>query len=250
MIEELGKLGRILDARQRCYALARRLCGLEVDSVMDCIRMICDGTILGNVELGNLYNSMIMSSFLWENLGNEKISLLTAAAQDRGEYDIVAVFMDVESGANSDIPFQPYLDPALKETPLGVRKSLARTPDFKTIMRVAKDQDHRVIRNLLDNPRLTERDVITIGAARPTSPKVIETIYYHQRWISRYSVKKVIVFNPYSPLSMAIRLSLFLNYQDLETMLNFSDLNPILLAQAKKTLDKKSLTNMEMFDVS
>lgn len=250
MIEELGKLGRIHDAKQRCYALAKRLSELEADSAIDCLRMICDGTIMGKVELANLYNSIIMSPFLWENLGAEKISMFTAEAQERNEYDIVAILMDVECETGSDIPFQPYLDPALKETPLGIRKSLARNLDFRTIMRVAKDQDHRVIRNLLDNPRLTEKDVIAIGAARPTSHRVIETIYSHQRWISRYAIKKVIVFNPYSPLSMAIRLLLFLNFQDLKAMSGFNDLNPILLNQAEKTLKKKISINMEIFNAS
>ena len=159
--------------------------------------------------------------------------------QTRSEYELVAILMDVPSEGQDEIPFQPFLDVTLRETPLGMRKALAKKPDPGLIRRIARDQDHRVIRTLLDNPRLTEMDVVKIGATRPTSRSVLEVIYNHSKWISRYSIKKVIVLNPHSPLSMALRLMTFIKLQDLEEVLQSPDLNPVLVEEARRILDKK-----------
>ena len=155
------------------------------------------------------------------------------------ELDILTILTDVPSRDREDRPRQPFLDGTLREIPLGMRKSLARKPDFRLIQRIAKDQDHRVIRQLLDNPRMTERDVIRIGSTRPTSPKVLETIYNHPRWISRYAIKKTIVFNPYAPLSLSLRLLTYLNVQDLELLSTMPELDSDLVAEARKNVNKK-----------
>jgi len=147
--------------------------------------------------------------------------------------------VDLPDEAVGDFPHQPFLDAGLKETPLGMRKALARKPDFKLIQRIARDQDHRVIRHLLDNPRLTEKDVIHIGSTRPTSPKVLEVIYDHPKWIARYSVKRVIVLSPHSPLSISLRLLTFLTTEDLEEVREALDLRETLREQAQRIITEK-----------
>ena len=60
---------------------------------------------------------------------------------------------------------------------LGERKSLARTHDRSLIQRVVRDPHPDVIRILLDNPSLTEPDVVRICASRPCDPQVLQTVY-------------------------------------------------------------------------
>jgi hypothetical protein len=176
-------------------------------------------------------------------LGAKKMSELVGEAQARAEYGVAATLVDIPEESTRDLPFQPFLDGGLKETSLGMRKAMARKPDFKLIQRIARDQDHRVIRNLLDNPRLTERDVIHIGSTRPTSRKVIEVIYEHPKWMARYSVKKVIVLSPYSPLSLAMRLLIFMTLEDLEEARKTHDLSPILREQAQRIMQERTRLN-------
>ena len=108
------------------------------------------------------------------------------------------------------------------------------------MQRIAKDQDHRVIEHLLNNPRMTESEVIKIGSTRPTSPRVLETIAKHPRWSCRYRVKKTIVFNPYTPLSLALRLLAYMSFQDLELLCSLSEVSEVLLTEAEKLLQKKA----------
>jgi hypothetical protein len=229
----------IRDARQRGFALATRLGELHDELVVYVLKLIRERALQGQEDFRLLYNSLMVSGAFAEVFGVERLSALVEVLQGRQEHELVAMLMDVPPEGKNEIPFQPFLDVNLRETPLGMRKELARRPDFKLIKRIARDQDHRVIRNLLDNPRLTEMDVVRIASTRPTSHRVLEAIYNHTRWISRYTVKKVIVLNPYSPLSMAMRLLTFMNLQDLEEVLQSPDLNPVLLDEARRILEKK-----------
>jgi hypothetical protein len=232
-------LAGISDARQRSFSLADRLQRFEDDLVVYCLRTIRERSLIGEPDCQLLYNSLMVSGTFSEVFDHARLSLLIEALQSSQEYELVAILMDVPPEGREETPFQPYLDVQLREVPLGMRKSLARKPDFKLIKRIARDQDHRVIRHLLDNPRLTEMDVVRIGSTRPTSHKVIETIYSHPRWIVRYSIKKVIVMNPYSPLAMSMRLLTYMNMQDLQEIVESPNLSSVLVREARRILGKK-----------
>lgn len=246
--ELVATLSRIADMRQRSYALAMRLNELDIDNALEVLELIRGRAFQGDDDFRRLHNSLLVSGTLVQVMGQEKIGALVDAAQARLAFDLVAFLMDLPQDPIAAAHHQPFLDGGLREVPLGMRKSLARKPDFKLMQRIARDQDHRVIEHLLNNPRLTEKDVIRIGATRPTSPKVLEAIYNHPRWITRYAVKKVIVFNPYSPLSIAMKLLAYLRVNDLEDLCDSHDLSGDLLAQAQKALEQK--TRLELPEIS
>ncbi|AFM25550.1 hypothetical protein [Desulfomonile tiedjei] len=233
-------LSRISDARQRSFSLADRLRRFEDDLIVYCLRTIRERSLMGEPDCQLLYNSLMVSGTFSEVFDQVRLSAIVESLQSSQEYELVAILMDVPPEGQDESPFQPYLDVRLREVPLGMRKSLARKPDFKLIKRIARDQDHRVIRHLLDNPRLTEMDVVQIGSTRPTSPKVIETIYNHPRWINRYSIKKVIVMNPSSPLAMSMRLLTYMNLQDLQEIVESPNLPSVLVREAIRILGKKN----------
>lgn len=234
------RLSRISDVRQRSYALAERLKEVENELAVDVLGVIWERVLKSDEDFVRLYNGLIVTGILAAILGSGRMSQLVDEAQLRGEYSLVAILLDLPHEGSREIPHQPFLDGALKETPLGMRKALARRPDFRLIQRIARDQDHRVIRQLLDNPRLTEKDVVMIGATRPTSPKVLAAIYDHPKWISRYSVKKVVVLSPYSPLSLALRLLAFMSLEDLEQVRVSPELHEVVQQQAERIIEQKN----------
>jgi hypothetical protein len=240
LLEIVATLSKVADARQRGYALAERLNLLGADLIIDAIKIIRERALQGDEDCLRLYNALTVQGPLTETLDNDKLTQVADIAHQRGEFDVVAILRDIPSDREYDRPHQPFLDAGLKEIPIGARKSLARKPDFKLMQRIAKDQDHRVIEHLLNNPRMTESEVIKIGSTRPTSPKVLAVISQHRRWINRYRVKKTIVFNPYAPLSLALRLLTYLSVPDLELLCNMAEVNEVILAEAQKLLLKKS----------
>lgn len=241
----LARLSAIRDIKQRSYAVADRLRPLSNDEVIGIIRLIRDRALSGHEDYMLVYNGLMVSGALARVMGPARMSELVEAAQRLCEYEVVSLLMDLPAEGTDERDSQPYLDPGLRDVPLGMRKTLARKLDFRMIKRIARDQDPRVIKILLNNPRLTEAEVVRIAATRPTSPRVIEEIYGHPRWISRYTVKKVIVLNPHTPLSIALRLLTFLLVQDLEEVCSSTDLHPVLLEHARRIVARKSAHTTE-----
>jgi hypothetical protein len=125
---------------------------------------------------------------------------------------------------------------AAMEAPLGTRKAAARGTDRDTLDRLMRDRNPQVIRLLLNNPRMRERDVVTLSAIRPTSPAVLEEVARHRKWSSCYAVRKALSCNPYTPHPIAERLMATLFKQDLRFIAGTSVLPKRVRQEARRLL--------------
>ena len=126
--------------------------------------------------------------------------------------------------------------PAQDYVPLGVRKSMARRFDPKTLENLLTDQNPAVIRHVLNNPRSTEEMIMKSASLRPTSPEVLEEIFNHEKWGSRYRIRKSLVFNPYSPPRISHALLPLLLMQDLMDVSLSRVLHPNLYRASKRVI--------------
>lgn len=157
---------------------------------------------------------------------------LYAAARDGGYREVAARFLGDRRPPNAQAPEDnPHLDLAP-----GIRTSAARARDRLLLDRLLHDRDPRVIRALLDNPRLVERDAIAVAAQRPTAPEVLEAVAQHPRWARNYRVKKALVFNPCTPTPLARTLVRTLLRQDLLALRDTGIVSPELRAEANLML--------------
>jgi len=101
---------------------------------------------------------------------------------------------------------------------LGERKSLARRSTREQIIALARDPDPSVLRQLLLNPKLTERDVVLIAARRPTSAAAQKLVADSRRFSSSYAVRRALVLNPYTPVALATRLLPLMRRSDLRSI--------------------------------
>ncbi len=120
---------------------------------------------------------------------------------------------------------------------LGERKSLARTHDRNLIQRVVRDPHPDVVRILLDNPSLTEEDVVRICAMRPNEPGVLQAVYRHRRWVVRYRPRNAIVRNPDCPLDTALLLVPLLRPGELKEAAMASGLAPPLRLSCRSIVE-------------
>jgi hypothetical protein len=102
-----------------------------------------------------------------------------------------------------------------KPLTLGERKTLARTRRRDLILLVIRDPHPDVIAILLHNPHVTEADVVHVAARRPAVPDTLIKIAEHPRWSVRHMVKRALVWNPSTPLDVAIRLATTLRTAEL-----------------------------------
>jgi hypothetical protein len=130
---------------------------------------------------------------------------------------------------------EQYLPTARRSVTLGERKSLARRGRRDIVTALVRDPDASVIVNLLANPRLTEKDVVTVAARRPARGDVLRAIFA-SRWVCRYHVKRALVMNPYTPDDVAVRLAGALLETDLRLVAADAQLKLPVRAQARALL--------------
>lgn len=108
---------------------------------------------------------------------------------------------------------------------LGERKSLARKRDRDLLARVLRDPHPDVVRILLDNPALTEIDIVRLCARRPVASEVLTQVFRHPRWIVRYRVRLALALNPHTPEPLALQLLPHLTAHDLREVERSGDVS-------------------------
>src|SRR5207237_7983839 len=81
----------------------------------------------------------------------------------------------------------------------GERKAMARGRNADVLSRLATDHDPAVVRNLLENPRCTEREALLAASRRPARAVVLQEVFRSRKWGVNRRVRKAPAQNPYSP---------------------------------------------------
>src|SRR5437868_2209496 len=78
------------------------------------------------------------------------------------------------------------LKPTGRPLTLGERKALARTHKREDLLLLLRDPHPAVVAILLDNPHVTEADIVRVAAARPAVPESLARVAAHPRWSVRH----------------------------------------------------------------
>ncbi|HEY4105379.1 MAG TPA: hypothetical protein VGM44_15885 [Polyangiaceae bacterium] len=135
-----------------------------------------------------------------------------------------------------EIPVPDY--GAGRELTVGERKSLARSPNRRAFDKLLGDPHPLVIRQLLENPRLTEDDVVRMAARRPARREVLEAIAQNGRWLSRQRVRLTVLFNPGSPPAMTMPLLAVCARNELYEIMHSSDASSALRTAALELFER------------
>src|SRR6185369_16178692 len=126
-----------------------------------------------------------------------------------------------------------------RDLTVGERRSLARAPTRRAFDKLLSDPHPLVIRQLLDNPRLTEDDVVRIAARRPVRPEAVTAIARAERWLKRPRVRLSILLNPGSPPSVAMPLLAACTRSELVEILHGADTSKVLRGTARELLARR-----------
>ena len=194
----------------------------------------------GDILARELLVDLLQWRPLTEVLGYDKVRDLYARAMAHDEPHIGRLFLT--SAARQGLlayPGSKVENRAMIDVSLGVRKALARGRDRFKLDRLMFDLNPAVIHNLLNNPRTVELDVVRIAAQRPTNGEVLQEIFQHPRWGTRYAVKKAIVFNEYAPIDMSLVLLSHMLHHDIEAVAQSSLLSEELIQAAGGLLRRR-----------
>ena len=151
------------------------------------------------------------------------------------------LYSESESARTIDAAFLERENDKLPDESLGWRKSNARSGDRLKLDRLLFDRNPAVIRLLLQNPRIIERDVVKIAAMRPANPACLHEVFANQRWLRRYRVKVALACNPYTPVDIALGCVPHLMAPKLKYLSKNSATHPTIRALAIDILSLRGL---------
>ena len=119
---------------------------------------------------------------------------------------------------------------------VGERMAIARRSSLGVQRAISRDRQPRVIRALLENPRVTDGVVVPMAASDATPPAILDVIATDRRWSVRYGVRVAICRNPRTPVATALRLLPLLKKFDLRVVSREHRLGPEVRRRAELLL--------------
>ncbi len=224
----------------RLKALVKRLKALgpaQAARFLDILYKRQDERVAGRV-LPPLVNPEGLAS----GLGAEGCRAVYMSAIEQGLTKVSRLFTDLPPRRQGLAGYDKEEEAKMEATTLGQRRSLSKSFEKDTIDRLLSDPDTMVIGNLLNNPRITEKEVVKIASKRPNSPAILKLIAGHRVWSKRHGVKRAVAMNPYTPPRTAVGLLEFMLTQDIAEVSEDNTLHPQVRAHAKEIMEQRKGT--------
>lgn len=239
------KLKVIREPRMRCAALAEYLAREPTEVVVEVLAEVVS-RVREYPDFRAAAEAITATLIDPELVGYDDRSRLYAAAKDAGHDEISHLFFDSspssapEHDFDEDLSAERAVVPGGRPLTLGERKSLARGHQRELLEHVMRDLHPDVVTILLDNPHLTERDVLVIASRRPSPPASLAVVASNHRWRARYSVKRALAMNPHTPTHLAMQLATNLRPADLRALRDDPNLADALREQARALLLRRT----------
>jgi hypothetical protein len=234
----IARLKAILDPRMRLLALVEALREGAADAWVQTLAAVIaraqqhgDPDALAALEC-------VTHAVADPALDYETRQALYVAAVEQGMPAIARLFLTSSPQAALPPQLQKQLGPERPLRPagrpltLGERKSAARAHVREKLLLLIRDPHPAVVAILLDNPHVTEGDVVKIASMRPAVPESLAKVAAHPKWSVRHAVKRALVLNPSTPLADAIRIATTLRAAELAELADDPSLPETLRAHA------------------
>jgi hypothetical protein len=135
-------------------------------------------------------------------LGYQRRAELYAAAHDAGLAEVALLLFEAAPPGPGIAGILRHLDeerplvPTSRPLTLGERKAIARGHRRDLLNHLLRDPHPDVVAILLDNPHLTESDVIRLAARRPMLPASLTAVALNDRWRVRPRIRRALVQHP------------------------------------------------------
>ncbi len=113
---------------------------------------------------------------------------------------------------------EEMLTARLPQIALGQRIMLARRGPGRVAAALLAQGDPPILQVVLDNPYLTEAQVLRVLARQKLPPAVVTTVAHHRKWSHLYNVRMALVRHPSAPLATVLSLLPMLTAPDLREL--------------------------------
>src|SRR5580692_2213010 len=113
---------------------------------------------------------------------------------------------------------EDQLTSRLPQLPLGQKITLARRGPARLAGALLAEGHAQIVTIVLDNPYLTEAQVLKVLSRENIPPGVVRAISQHRKWSIRYNVRLAVVRHPLSPLATVLAYLPELTVSDLNDL--------------------------------
>lgn len=132
--------------------------------------------------------------------------------------DLVQFSLSPTASAELKRHAEEYIIARLPQLPLGQRITLARRGPPRVAGALVASGHTQVLEIALDNPRLTEAQVLKVLWREKLPQAVVLTVANHRKWSQSYNVRLALVRNASTPLSLVLGLLPHLTVVDLREL--------------------------------
>lgn len=208
----VARIVSVEDGTLRSHLLAEDLHRLPPDTIILMLADIQFEAARADADAGRFM--MAFQDILIEDmLDYARKAVLYKEAADAGVTSVQRLML-APPARNKDTPKPARKQPEGSDT-LGMKTWRARRVAGQELEKLARDADPRVIHNVLLNPRMTEPEVVRLASKRPVAAAVLVEIARSAKWSRRMAVRRALVFNPYTPTALALRLLPFMTRGEL-----------------------------------
>lgn len=223
----------------RVQLLGNRLASLEPDDAAHALNVFYDKVSHHVLEFRKAKTVMADPKQVIAAVGELKSRLIYLSALELGLKRVSRFFTDLPPHKKGFSGYDTEEDGKMELITLGERRAMAKGWVKDKLDRLLSDPDPIVIANILNNSKITEKEIVKIASKRPNSPNILRLISTHKRWGTRYVIKKALVQNPYTPPRISLGLLEFLFSQDLKEVATDGGLHPQVRLAAKERMEEK-----------
>lgn len=118
---------------------------------------------------------------------------------------------------------------------------LALTGDKETRNLLAREPNKLILSYLLQNPRITETEILGIAKGRSLPEEILLMITKKKEWMKKYPIRLAVTQNPKTPLAVAMKMLSSIRDADLRKIGRSRDVSAYLSAGARKILVHRGL---------
>ncbi|MCP4606884.1 MAG: hypothetical protein GY847_41310 [Proteobacteria bacterium] len=233
-----SRLAALGDWKQRVILFARSISDLNPGAASSALETILTQVFCKRDRPSRLTAESAVLALAMDHWPKDHRSTVLKCAQENNER-LTCLFvgeintsLSVEDEHNYPVPSY-FTDRPLT---LGERRSIASRPNHRLIKMAIRDPHPMVIAKLMDNPRLTENDVVFISTRRPVPPGVLVEVAMHPRFRTSSRVARALVNNPALPSGIALTLLPSLDAAYFNNLATEDRFHPLIREAAREIL--------------
>jgi hypothetical protein len=136
----------------------------------------------------------------------------------------------------SEIEEEKFRSPYQQVQHLGIgdkiKLALTGNKEWRNIL--IKDTIKPICCAVLKNPRITEAEILTIARSSVQYDDIIRLICANREWLKKYQIRKALVENHRTPLTVALKLLATLGEKDLSSLAKSKNISSVIATQSRK----------------